>query len=120
AEGNFAFGGATGDDFMDMLLGLATNGYSESQAAPIRHYVNQTPSAYAMDTWKVTPRLSLQLGLRYDALPQAWERANQVATFDPALYLSAQSPTWLPNGSMDPTGPGFQNFNGTPFYLNGV
>jgi hypothetical protein len=120
AEGNNTFSGATGDPFMDMVLGLATGGYSESQAAPIRHYVNQTPSAYVMDTWKVSPRLSLQLGLRYDALPQAWERDNQVATFDPALYLAVQAPTWLQNGSMDPTGPGFQNYNGTPFYLNGV
>jgi hypothetical protein len=120
AEGNNTFSGATGDPMMDMVLGLSTGGYSESQAAPIRHYVNQTPSAYAMDTWKVTPRLSLQLGLRYDALPQAWERDNQVATFDPALYLPVQSPRWLSTGSMDPTGPGFQNYNGTPFYLNGV
>ena len=120
AEGNNTFSGATGDAFMDMVLGLSTGGYSESQAAPIRHYVNQTPSAYVMDTWKATPRLSLQLGLRYDALPQAWERNNQVATFDPALYLPVQSPSWLANGSMDPTGPGFQTFNGTPFYLNGI
>ena len=82
AEGSYAFSGATGDSFMDMLLGLASS-YSESQAAPIRHYVNQTPSVYAMDTWKVTPRLSLQLGLRYDALPLAWERSNQVGNFDP-------------------------------------
>jgi hypothetical protein len=119
AEGSYAFSGATGDSFMDMLLGLASS-YSESQAAPIRHYVNQTPSVYAMDTWKVTPRLSLQLGLRYDALPQAWERSNQVATFDPSLYLSSQSPTWLASGSQDPNGPGFQVVNGSPFYLNGV
>ena len=119
AEGSYTWGTATGDPFMDMLLGLAS-GYSESQAAPIRHYVNQTPSVYAMDTWKVTPKLSLQLGLRYDALPQAWERSNQVATFDPALYLSAQAPTWLSSGSMDSTGPGFQTVNGGKFYLNGV
>ena len=119
AEGSYAFSGATGDAFMDMLLGLS-NSYSESQAAPIRHYVNQTPSVYAMDTWKVTPRLSLQLGLRYDALPSAWERSNQVATFDPALYLSSQAPTWKASGSMDEFGPGFQTVNGSPFYLNGV
>jgi Carboxypeptidase regulatory-like domain len=120
AEGSYAFsGGETGDAFMDMLLGLSNN-YSESQAAPIRHYVNQTPSVYAMDTWKVTPRLSLQLGLRYDALPSAWERSNQVATFDPALYTSSAAPTWLKSGSMDPSGPGFQTVNGAPFYLNGV
>ncbi|HTM15335.1 MAG TPA: carboxypeptidase-like regulatory domain-containing protein, partial [Terracidiphilus sp.] len=119
AEGSYTWGTNSGDPFMDMLLGLASS-YSESQAAPIRHYVNQTPSAYAMDTWKVTPNLSLQIGLRYDALPQAWERSNQVATFDPALYLSAQAPTWLSSGSMDPNGAGFQTVNGGKFYLNGV
>ena len=119
AEGSYTWGTNSGDPFMDMLMGLASN-YSESQAAPIRHYVNQTPSVYAMDTWKVTPHLSLQYGLRYDALPFAWERNNQVANFDPALYLSSQSPTWLASGSMDPNGPGFQTDNGGRFYLNGV
>jgi len=122
AEGSYTFGGGTdktGDAFMDMLLGFAAT-YSESQAAPIRHYVNQTPSAYAMDTWKVTPRLSLQLGLRYDALPQAWERSDEVATFDPASYLSSQAPIWLANGSMDPASPGLQTINGGTFYMNGV
>ena len=122
SEGSYSWGGAatnTGDAFMDMLLGLSDS-YSESQAAPIRHYVNQTPSVYAMDTWKVTPRLSLQVGLRYDALPQAWERANQVADFDPSLYLSSQAPIWLASGAQDPTGPGFETVNGALFYLNGV
>jgi hypothetical protein len=122
AEGSYQFaqnGAVTGDAFMDMLLGLPS-GYSESQAAPIRHYVNQTPSVYAMDTWKVTPRLSLQLGLRYDALPFAWERSNQVANFNPATYLSSQAPTFLSSGAMDPASPGLQTVNGGTFYLNGV
>jgi len=120
AEGTFTFAGPiSGDPMMDMLLGLPT-GYSESEAAPIRHYVNQTPSVYAMDTWKVTPRLSLQLGLRYDALPFAWERNNLVANFDPTSYLSSQAPIFKSSGALDPTGPGFQTVNGTAFYLNGV
>ncbi len=119
AEGSFGFSGLSGDAFMDMLMGLA-NSYSESQAAPIRHYVNQTPSVYVMDTWKATPHLSLQLGLRFDYLPFAFERSNQVANFDPAKYLSSQAPTWKPNGTLDPNGPGFQVVNGAPFYLNGV
>jgi hypothetical protein len=119
AEGNFQFGTQTGDPFLDMIVGLASN-YSESQQAPIRHYVNQTPSAYAMDTWRATPNLSLQLGLRYDALPHAWERNNQVANFNPNNYLTSQAPIWNANGTQVPTGPGFQTVNGTPFYLNGV
>src|SRR5215469_13246609 len=73
-----------------------------------------------MDNWHVTPRLSLQLGLRYDALPHAWERDNQVSNFDPTLYLPNLLPRWNSDGSMDPTSPGFQVHNGTPFYLNGM
>jgi hypothetical protein len=117
--GTVGFGSLTNDSFMDMLLGL-TKSYGQFAAAPIRHYVNQTPSVYAMDNWHVTPRLSLQLGLRYDALPHAWERSNAVSNFDPALYYSSQSPQWNGDGSMNPNGPGFQTYNGIPFYLNGI
>src|SRR5208282_1503197 len=87
-QGYYSFNQFSGDSFMDLAMGLSS-GYSQFQAVPIRHYVNQTPSAYLMDNWHVTPRLSLQLGLRYDALPHAWERSNQVANFDPANFISS-------------------------------
>jgi hypothetical protein len=119
AEGDFGFGQLSNDGMMDMLMGIASS-YSQFQATPIRHYVNQTPSVYAMDNWHVTPRLTLQLGLRYDALPHAWERSNDVANFNPAAYLSSEVPIWNNDGSMNPNGPGFQKVNGTPFYLNGM
>jgi hypothetical protein len=109
----------SGDAFMDMLMGFSGN-YQQFMEAPVRHYVNQTPSAYVMDNWHVTPRLSLQLGLRYDALPHAWERSNAVANFDPNLYLGSAQPKWNADGSMDPSGPGFQVLNGIPYYLNGI
>jgi hypothetical protein len=134
-QGNFAIGTTTGnstyigDSFMDMLLGI-TSSYNQVQQAPIRHYVNQTPSVYAMDNWKVTPRLSIQYGLRYDALPHAWERDNQVANFNPDNYILAQSPQFTtPNvdiytgsNEMDANGPGFYTPAGAtqPFYLNGM
>jgi hypothetical protein len=119
AEGDVSQGQLSNDGLMDMLMGLSS-GYSQYQATPIRHYVNQTPSAYVMDNWHVTPRLTLQLGLRYDALPHAWERSNQVANFNPAAYLSSEAPEWNANGSLNPAGPGFQTVNGVPFYLNGM
>ena len=112
-----------GDAAMDLLLGLAS-GYDQQRAQPIRHYVNQTPSVYAMDNWHVTPRMTLQLGLRYDALPQAWERQNLVANFNPYHYNPAQATLWKPDHSMDPTGAGFQvmTVDGAtaPVYLNGI
>jgi hypothetical protein len=109
----------TGDSFIDMVLGLP-GAYQQFMVAPIRHYVNQTPSVYAMDNWHVTPRLSLQLGLRYDALPHAWERGNYVSNFDAALYYSTDQPDWNGDGSMNPAGPGFQTVSGIPYYLNGI
>jgi len=118
--GQLDFGaGKSHDSMVDMLLGIASN-YNQFASAPIRHYVNQTPSAYAMDNWHVTPRLSLQLGLRYDALPHAWERQNYVSNFDPGLYVNSQRPEFNLDGSMNPAGPGFQTVNGTAFYLNGI
>jgi hypothetical protein len=112
-----------GDGLMDMLLGMSSN-YDQQASAPIDHYVNQTPSAYVMDNWHVTPRLSLQLGIRYDALPHAWERNNVLANFDPTSFTSSATPSWEKDGSMLSTGPGFQTYTiagiAGPYYTNGL
>ncbi len=118
-QGNFGFGSLTNDGLMDMLLGLAGS-YSQFQAVPIRHYVNQTPSIYLMDNWHVTPRLTLQLGIRYDALPHAWERSNAVSNFDPAAYLSTAAPIWNPDNTINKASPSIVQLNGAGYYLNGM
>ena len=89
-------GGNSGDPFMSQLLGLA-GGYSQPQSMVIRHYVNQTTSAYVNDNWKVSPRFSLQIGLRYDALPHAWERNNAIENFE--SFTIRQHPRDLVYGS---------------------
>lgn len=121
AQGTYSFGSLSNDGVMDMLMGLASS-FSQFQATPIRHYVNQTPSVYIEDNWHATPRLSVQLGIRYDALPHAWERGNYVANFNPAAYLPSAQPVWNSDGSMDANGPGFVTPPGMshPFYLNGI
>jgi Carboxypeptidase regulatory-like domain len=118
-QGIYGPSSTTNDSLMDLLLGL-TGSYQQFQAVPIRHYVNQTPSAYAMDNWHVTPRLTLQLGLRYDALPHAWERSAAVANFNPALYNPANAPIWTAAGTIDPTSQGVATVNAVQYYLNGM
>jgi hypothetical protein len=118
-QGDYNFNQKTGDSYMDMLLGLDSS-YSQFQAVPIRHYVNNTPSVYAMDNWHVTPRLSLQLGIRYDALPHAWERSNDVSNFDPANYAGGQFlPVWN-GGLISASTPGLLSYGGSKFYVNGM
>jgi hypothetical protein len=116
-------GGNAGDPFMSQLLGLAGS-YSQPQSMATRHYVNQTTSAYVNDNWKASSRLSVQIGLRYDALPHAWERNNALANFDPSKYISTELPLWssATPGAILP-GPGVQTpagFGGASYYLNGM
>ena len=121
AQGDYNFYGAmSGDGLMDMLLGLA-GGYSQNLSAPIRHYYNETPSVYAMDNWHVTPRLSVQIGFRYDALPHARERQNLIGNFNPAAYQSNALPIWTAAGGViDPSSPALYTYAGIPSYINGT
>jgi len=86
--------------------------------------VNQTVSAYAQDNWHVNSRLSIQYGVRYDAMPLTWERKNLVSNFNPALYQTGLAPAFNSDGSLSPTSPGLQTYSlsgvSTPFYLNGI
>ena len=120
--------GLTGDSYVDLLLGLSTN-YFQLQEQDIRHYVNQTVSAYAMDNWHVTNRLSVQYGIRYDALPHAWERNNFLASFDPRQYQAALAPSVDPatgafctavTANCPKISAGLQTYKGAQFYMNGV
>ncbi|MGO9339461.1 MAG: carboxypeptidase-like regulatory domain-containing protein [Terracidiphilus sp.] len=119
-QGDYGSGSMSNDGIMDLLMGIPTS-YSQSQSAPIRHYVNNTPSVYVMDNWHVTPRLSLQLGIRYDALPHAWERNNFIGNFVPGNYVASQAPIWDgSSGVIDPASPDLYTFNGIPSYINGT
>jgi len=112
-------GSLTGDSYVDMLLGLSTS-FSQSASNPVNHYVNQTTSVYAMDNWHVSSQLSLQFGLRYDAMPHVWERNNQVSNFDPSLYQPGLAPTFTTAGAFASNSAGLQTLNGGTFYMNGV
>jgi hypothetical protein len=120
-QGSYGFyAGLTGDSFMDLLLGLSS-GYSQKLVAPIRHYVNETTSGYVNDNWHITPRISLQLGLRYDAMPHAWERQNLMGNFIPENYQSNELPIWDgTSGVIDPASPTLYTYQGIPSYINGT
>ena len=65
----------------DFLLGyvsdsLLTNAYVVDQ----RHWAS---SFFVQDDWKVTSKLSVNLGLRYDFITPALEAENRQANFDP-------------------------------------
>ena len=50
---------------------------------PIRNLFYQQYAAFIQDDWRITPRLTLNLGLRYEAIPPVTEANNQFGNFAP-------------------------------------
>ncbi len=82
-RGSFSFDGRyTGNSVSDLLLGVP---YQAARALgePFHNSVLTSSGAYFQDDWKLTSRLTLNLGVRYDLYPALTERVNKLASFDP-------------------------------------
>jgi hypothetical protein len=81
-----------GNAIASMLLGVGSGTYeigSKNAATESKYY-----GAYIQDDWKALPRLTVNLGLRYDLDIPRTERHNRMETFDPP----AASPLALTSG----------------------
>ncbi|MGH9620813.1 MAG: carboxypeptidase regulatory-like domain-containing protein [Bryobacteraceae bacterium] len=125
SNGHFVFDGSfTGNAFADFLLGYAHN-YDELDIQDAVDTRFNDFAAYAIDNWHVTNRLTVNLGLRWEGLPHAYDVNGRLSNFEQGLYNPANAPIFNADGSLDPTGPGFRTVPGialssVPFYLNGV
>ncbi|MGA9670800.1 MAG: TonB-dependent receptor [Terracidiphilus sp.] len=120
-QGQYGFGSDwSGDSYLNFLLGFADS-FQQLQNMTTPHWLNNTYSFYGMDNWHVLPRLTLNLGVRYDALPHVYEKNNMVSNFVPSAFsaTNAQYPNPA-TGSLNPNGPGVQTVNGGTFYTNGI
>ena len=96
-RGTLTFSGTfTNQSYADALLGYVYQGTLNNV-----FFVDQRlwmASGYVQDDWKITPRLTLNLGLRYDFATPAYEGKNQQANFNPA---NSGSLFYAKNGSLE-------------------
>ncbi|HKW98227.1 MAG TPA: carboxypeptidase regulatory-like domain-containing protein [Bryobacteraceae bacterium] len=99
----------TGHAFASFLLGAVHSA---------GHYVNVLSNAfrqpyhglYAMDDWKITPKLTLNVGLRWQIIPPFYETTGRMSEID----LNAPNPgAGNRPGALVFAGPGHSRFNNT-------
>ena len=123
-QGNYTFNGSfTGNAVADLLLGYS-NSYNELDLEDRTHTRTSTGSFYFTDNWRVSNRLTLNLGARWEIVPHAYDVQNRLSNFYPNRYDPSKAPQFNPDGSLN-TSTGFTTVPGVPlgnipFYLNGI
>ena len=99
----------------DFLLGLPNNGTSAAVAHPSQ-VTNPnslrwtTLAGYAQDQWTMTPKLTLNYGLRYEIYPAPYRDRPGIARLDPTLPQTANVEIGGINGN--PKGAGYEAGHG--------
>ncbi|WP_321474699.1 TonB-dependent receptor [uncultured Paludibaculum sp.] len=79
-----AAGPPGGDAFASFMLGAPYQILRDDYPPGLAGLSSTHTGLFAQDDFKVTPRLSLNLGLRYEIMPYAAERYDRLSNFDPA------------------------------------
>ena len=110
-QGTYSFNGHyTNDPIADFMLGLATT-YTEGAQRFTRTYIFNQTEWYGQDDWRVSRKLTINLGVRLFVMPAVHEEQNRVDSFLPSLYNPAQAPALTSAGVLVPT-PGYNPTNG--------
>ncbi|HZR31858.1 MAG TPA: carboxypeptidase regulatory-like domain-containing protein [Terriglobales bacterium] len=106
-----------GDPLASALLGEFQS-FSQSTARPLGKFRYNQLEFYVQDTWKMTPRLTFDYGMRFAWIPPQYDAENQVALFDPSAYNPANAVTIDPSSGSIVPGSG-DPLNGMRFAKNG-
>lgn len=98
---NSNFAGSTGNTFANLLIGALDQSTIQVQS---QYLLTRTwaDALYLQDDYRVTPKLTVNLGMRWQYDPSWHERNHQLASFDPyTLTWTQMGRNGAPQGSID-------------------
>lgn len=90
--------------FAQFLIGNVNNSFTQGSAALTVNVMQNSLEAYIQDDWKVMPRLTINLGVRYSYLAQPTDSNNLLSNFNPGSFLAANAQTVSSTGVLCITG----------------
>lgn len=90
--------------YSNAILGSVQT-YTESNGHPHAHARYMNFEWFAQDNWKVTRRLTLDVGARFYWLQPTWSAGDRLAVFDTSLYDPRQQPRLVAPYRETPTAP---------------
>ncbi len=102
ANGAFSWSSPTGNQWSDTILKDTLWGANENDKNPISDPRWRDVEFYFGDNWKATKRLTLDYGVRWSFMPDAWLADNKLASFEPSAFDPNLKDS---NGNPDATSP---------------
>jgi hypothetical protein len=90
----------SGHAYANAALGVF-NSYTEASARPISRIYSRGVDWFIQDTWKVTRKLTLDYGARFNWFEPFWNYNNELAGFAPQLYDPRQAPQLIRPGTVN-------------------
>ncbi len=82
-----SFSGSTGNPFADLLAGNISS-FGQASGQPKYYLRYKIFEPYFQDDWHVTPRLTLNMGVRVSLYGTVYDNKKQVFNFDPNKYVA--------------------------------
>jgi hypothetical protein len=77
--------GSTGNEFSDLLVGKI-GGFDQTSQNVMANMINKRFDFYAEDTWKASPRVTLNYGARLDHIAWWYDKNGNIAVFNASAY----------------------------------
>ena len=79
--------------FAQFLIGNVNNSFTQGSAALTVNIVQNSIEGYVQDDWRITPHLTLNLGVRYSYFAQPIDTNNLLSNFSPSAFVAANAQT---------------------------
>ena len=91
--------------FAQFLLGGVNGSFSQTSLAITPDIQQSTFEGFVQDNWKLRPRLTLNLGVRYSYFGQPIDGNGRINNFDASTYSASKAPTIASTGLICTTAP---------------